>query len=101
MAMSVTYTNFCGEIVSENRGGTISYYVPDTLGSTVALTDTSGAITDTWTYWPYGEIQSRTGTTATPFTFVGVLGYFQDLLNSVAYVSCKAPKTSFGALANP
>lgn len=31
--------------------------------------------TDTFTYWPYGEESARTGTTATPFRYVGGKGY--------------------------
>jgi RHS repeat-associated protein len=77
MAMSVRYTNFGGELVAEDRGGVSSFYVPDNLGSTVALKNTSGTTTDSFTYWPYGEIRTRTGSTATPFTFVGNLGYYQ------------------------
>ena len=77
MAMSVRYTNFGGELVAEDRGGVTSFYVPDNLGSTVALKNTSGTTTDSFTYWPYGEIRTRTGSTATPFTFVGNLGYYQ------------------------
>lgn len=53
-------------------------YVADTLGSTTKLTDTSGAVTDSFEYWPYGEERSRTGTTAAPFTYVGTLGYYKD-----------------------
>ena len=77
MAMSVRYTNFGGELVAEDRGGVSSFYVPDNLGSTVALKNTAGTTTDSFTYWPYGEIRTRTGSTATPFTFVGNLGYYQ------------------------
>jgi RHS repeat-associated protein len=40
--------------------------------------DSSQAETDTFAYWPYGEEVSRTGTTNTPFTFVGTLGYYRD-----------------------
>lgn len=58
MAMSVVYSNFEGEIVHENRGGVERFYVPDTLGSTQALVDTSGATTDTFEYWSYGEEKS-------------------------------------------
>jgi RHS repeat-associated protein len=77
MAMSVRYTNFGDELVAEDRGGVSSFYVPDNLGSTVAMKNTSGTTTDSFTYWPYGEIRTRTGSTATPFTFVGNLGYYQ------------------------
>jgi RHS repeat-associated protein len=46
----------------------------------VALVDSStGALTDTFEYWPYGEVRSRTGTTPTPFQYVGTLGYYTDL----------------------
>jgi RHS repeat-associated protein len=77
MAMSVGYTNFGGELVAEDRGGVTSYYVPDNLGSTVSLLDSTGSISDTFTYWPYGEIRTRTGSTATLFTYVGGLGYYR------------------------
>ncbi|MBL1150056.1 MAG: hypothetical protein HND42_07595 [Armatimonadetes bacterium] len=78
MAMKVVYTVFDGEIVGENRNGSLTDYVPDPLGSTVALLDTSQTQTDTFNYWPYGEVQSRTGSTATPFQFVGTIGYHTD-----------------------
>lgn len=78
MPMSVTYTTFNGRIVSENRGGVIRNYVSDAEGNTIALTDDTGTVTDTWTYWPYGEVQKHTGTSTTPFTFGGVFGVFSD-----------------------
>ena len=67
----VNYTNFDGEIVAEERNGVTRQYVPDPLGSTVALLDNTQAKTDTFSYWPYGEERTRTGTTPTPFQFVG------------------------------
>ncbi len=75
---TTTYTVINGEIVSEDRSGTKRDYVPDPLGSTAALLDNTQAQTDTFTYWPYGEVKTRTGTNATPFQFVGTLGYYQD-----------------------
>jgi RHS repeat-associated protein len=89
MAMSVVYSNFGGEIVHENRGGVERFYVPDTLGSTQALVDASGAVTDTFEYWSYGEERSHTGSSATPFTWLGVLGYFKDVLNKLYYVRAR------------
>ena len=69
MAMSVVYTRINGQIVHENREGVERFYAPDTLGSTVALLDTTGTVTDTFTYWPYGEIASHVGSSVTPLTF--------------------------------
>ena len=96
MAASVVYTNFGGQIVHENRGGTERQYVSDTLGSTIALTDSGTAVTDTWDYWPYGEVMSRTGTNPTPFTFVGTLGYFKDLLDKLLYVRARHFQPNYG-----
>src|SRR5438874_12309422 len=75
---TVCYTVLNGEILSENRNGGEHDYVPDPLGSTVALLDATQTQTDTFTYWPYGESKSTTGSTATPFNFVGTLGYYAD-----------------------
>ncbi|HLK14992.1 MAG TPA: hypothetical protein VKT78_09315 [Fimbriimonadaceae bacterium] len=79
--MSVVFSTFGGRIVAENRGGVIRQYVPDNLGSTVALIDTGGTVTDTYDYWPYGEERVHTGSSTTPFTFCGALGYFKDFLD--------------------
>lgn len=89
MAASVVYTNFNGRLVHENRGGVERGYVPDTLGSTIALVDSTGTITDTWSYWPYGEVASHTGSSTTPFTFVGTLGYYKDLVSKLTYVRAR------------
>jgi RHS repeat-associated protein len=89
MALAVVYTNFNGRLVHENRGGTERGYVPDPLGSTAALVDSTGAVTDTWEYWPYGEVESHSGSSTTPFTFVGTLGYFRDLVSKLTYVRAR------------
>ena len=87
--MSVVYGNAFGGIISENRSGTVSCYVPDTLGSTIGLMNSAGNLTDTWTYWPYGEVRTRTGSSVTPFTFIGMLGYFQDIASKLSYVRAR------------
>lgn len=74
----VNYTVANGEIIAETRGGVRSLYTPDPLGSTVALYDSTQTKTDSWVYWPFGEVKTRTGTTATPFQYVGTMGYRQD-----------------------
>ncbi len=77
--MSITrYTVANGQILAEGRDGGARRYAADPLGSTVALVNPTGTITDTFTYWPYGEERTRTGTTPTPFRFGGTLGYYRD-----------------------
>src|SRR5687767_14349607 len=75
---TVRYTVMNGQIVAEKRGAIRSHYVSDSTGSTVALSNSFATITDTYAYWPYGELVSSTGTTGTPFRFVGTLGYYRD-----------------------
>ena len=89
MAMSVVYGTAFGGIISENRGGVVSAYIPDQLGNTIGLMNSAGTLTDSWTYWPYGEVRTRTGSNATPFTFLGTLGYFLDTLNKMFYVRAR------------
>ncbi len=95
MAMKVRYTVVNGEVLSENRGGVKRDYLPDTQGNTIGLTDNTQAITDTFSYYPYGEVASRTGTTATPFQFLGTLGYYRDSA-SRTYVRARTLNTAQG-----
>ncbi len=64
--------------MEKNRGGTVTEYVPDTLGSVVKTTNSSGGITSTMTYWPYGEINTSSGSNPSPWNFVGTYGYYLD-----------------------
>lgn len=73
---TVRYTVFDGEILSESRDGIKRDYVPDPLGSTVALLDSTQTKTDTFDYWPYGEESARSGVTQTRLTFLGTVGYY-------------------------
>lgn len=79
MAAAVTYTNFGGMLVHEDRGVTQTHYVPDTLGSTAMTINGSGTVTSSQQYWPYGELSATsTGTNPSPWGFVGLLGYLKD-----------------------
>jgi hypothetical protein len=95
----VSYLTIDGESVSETRSGVESDYVPDSLGSTIGLLNSNLQLTDTFAYWPYGEIQSRTGTNSTPNQFVGTFGYHRDS-SSRNYVRARAqrgdPATHYG-----
>ena len=50
---TVRYTTVNGEIIAEKRDGVRKLYMPDPLGSTAALLNSSQARTDTFSYWPY------------------------------------------------
>src|SRR5579859_1182216 len=79
MAMAVVDNTVAnGEIIAQERGGVRSLYVPDPLGSVVALFNNTQTKTDTFVYWPYGEVRTRTGTTTVSFQFVGTQGYYSD-----------------------
>jgi len=73
-----TYTTINGMLVHENRGGVESFYFPDTLGNLTTVRSATGVKTYGAEYWPYGEIQTETGTNPSPWSFVGLLGYLRD-----------------------
>jgi RHS repeat-associated protein len=96
---TTVYTIAHGEVLSEKRIGAIRDLVPDSLGSTIALLDSAQAKSDTFSYWPYGEEATRTGTTPTPFRFVGILGYYRDAA-SRSYVRARQLDTARGRWSN-
>lgn len=50
--------------------GTVTSFLTDGLGSTIALTNSSGATTASYAYGPYGNV-SASGSDSTPFQFTG------------------------------
>ena len=58
-------------MIAEKRSGTRRYYSHDAQGHTVALYDGSQTKTDTFTYWPYGEIRTPSGSTPTKYKYLG------------------------------
>jgi RHS repeat-associated protein len=59
------------ERIQMTRAGQGTYYHGDGLGSTRALTDAAGNLTDSYDYDDYGALQSQTGTTKNDFLFAG------------------------------
>jgi RHS repeat-associated protein len=59
------------DLVSENRGGVKSFYLVDGLGSTRALTDSSGAVSDRYIYDAYGNLIASSGNTENSYRFAG------------------------------
>jgi RHS repeat-associated protein len=64
--------------LSERRGTTSKFYHSDALGSTRGITDGGQNATDSLLYDAFGMVVSRTGTTPTPFGFVGASQYQSD-----------------------
>ncbi|MFD3498976.1 RHS repeat-associated core domain-containing protein [Streptomyces sp. NPDC058678] len=60
-----------GTPVEQIASGGTQWYFHDQLGSTRALTDSSGAVDCTYDYTPYGAVLGHTGTAATPLQYTG------------------------------
>jgi len=59
------------DLVSQDRGGNEFFYHYDGLGSTRALSDASGSLTDTYDYEAFGEVLDQTGDTVNSYLFTG------------------------------
>jgi RHS repeat-associated protein len=66
--VSYVYGN---DLISQNRGGAKSFYHVDGLGSTRALTDASGTVTDRYVYDAFGRTISQIGNTVNVYLFAG------------------------------
>src|SRR5690606_39154367 len=58
-------------LLSQTREGDTSYYTQDALGSTRALTDAAGNLTDSYSYNAFGELFSQPGDTTNSHLFTG------------------------------
>jgi RHS repeat-associated protein len=65
-----SYTYGLG-LISQRRNGVDSFYISDALGSTRALTNSQGVVTDRYTYDAFGQLTSSTGTTVNSFLYTG------------------------------
>ncbi len=59
------------ELLKQTRGGVMSYYLHDGQGNTRALSDDSGAVTDTYAYTAFGELYVQTGTIINAYLYTG------------------------------
>lgn len=66
-----------GLVEQIDAAGTAKYYHFDPTGSTLALTNAAGVVTDSYAYTPYGET-TTSGSTVNPFKYVGKLGVMDD-----------------------
>lgn len=68
-AVQASYAVANGEVLSQTQAGTTSYTLPDGQGSLRALTNSSGAITDTFRYDAFGNLLGHTGTTSSAYGY--------------------------------
>ncbi len=59
------------DLISQIRGGEQDFYHVDGLGSTRALTDEAGNVTDTYDYEAFGELIDSTGEVENSYLFAG------------------------------
>ena len=91
-ATQVVYTlepAIYGNLLSQRRGVTTSYYLFDALGSTRMLTSSAGASTDTYNFKAFGETWNSTGSTTNVFRWVGRLGYYYDIDRLAYYLRAR------------
>jgi YD repeat-containing protein len=67
-----------GDLISQRRGSATSYHLYDKLGSTRQLVDSSQTATDTYSYYAFGEVRSRSGSTLNRFAFAGATQFTTD-----------------------
>ena len=75
-------------LIGEETGSSFTTYHFDCRGSTVALTNASGVITDTFQYDTYGKLISRTGTSNVIFGYNGRDGVVTDT-NGLVYMRAR------------
>jgi RHS repeat-associated protein len=68
-----------GNLISQVRSGTTSFYLFDGLGSTTQLANATGSVTDSYIYDSFGNILLTSGSTVNPFRYVGRSGYYLDI----------------------
>lgn len=79
-----------GDLLSQRRGDTSSFFDFDALGSTMELSAVDGTtISDTYRHKAFGELLASTGSTVNPFRFVGALGYYDEADVGMQYLSAR------------
>jgi RHS repeat-associated protein len=83
-----TYYVYGLGLIGQEVAGEYSTYHFDLRGSTVAITDADGKVTDRYQYSAYGEILSSSGNTDTPFLYNGRDGVMTDA-NGLYYMRAR------------
>lgn len=72
-------------MIDAENGNAVYFHHFDRTGSTLALTNAAGAVTDSYAYTPYGKLLQHNGSSTQPFTFVGQFGVRQEGSNGTLY----------------
>ena len=72
------YVYGMGLISKVTPSGSAYYYHYNNLGSTVAMTDSSGNIVNKYAYDPYGKVLSQVEGISNPFKYVGAFGVMDE-----------------------
>ena len=72
------YVHGLGLISRITPSGDARYYHYDSIGSTVALSDAAGNVTDSYAYDPFGQVLNVQGAANNPFKYVGQFGVMQE-----------------------
>jgi RHS repeat-associated protein len=92
-ATTAVYTqepSMYGGLISQQRGVDASYYHQDHLGSTRLLSNHTGTVTDSFTYDACGNQITYSGTTVTPFHWIGLSGYYWDIELTTYYIRARS-----------
>ncbi len=76
-------------MIETSGGNQVRYFHFDRSGSTLALTDAAGNVTDAYAYTPFGRLLGHTGTSSQPFTFVGQGGVWMADTNGLYHVRAR------------
>jgi RHS repeat-associated protein len=85
-----------GELLGQRAPGGRYYYLYDGLGSTAALTDSAGNVTNRYRYDPYGKPLSATGTVANPYRFGGAYGAYTDTATGLVKIGHRSYDPGLG-----
>ena len=87
---AVAYTWGASGLVSERllSANRSLWYAYGPQGETRQLTNSAGAVVDTYAYSPYGVLLASTGTDTNPFRYGGQAGYYTDSNNPTGTILC-------------
>ena len=87
-SITAYYVYGLGLIARVTPADATAYYHYDVRGSTIALSDSTGLLTDKYAYDPFGKISNSTGLSTNSFKYVGRYGVVDDG-NRLSYIRAR------------